>query len=206
MTMMDGEPPRDSGPAKLFAALGFFYALAAVTLLLLFKDFFRDDPNRDAVLLWQLVPIVSSFGTWMAVYSGFPPLRAWVWLGIVLTLLFCWIAVFSFGLLFLPVVLFFSSRRSETGFLVLSGYCATVAIASIMALAFRDRFSFWAGLSVNALGVLAAAVLLAYLVVGGDSDWWTLLFLAVPAALNLLAVLLVRRSRGPSDDTFAMRR
>jgi hypothetical protein len=109
-------------------------------------------------------------------------------------------------LLFLPVVLFFSSRRSETGFLVLSGYCATVAIASIMALAFRDRFSFWAGLSVNALGVLAAAVLLAYLVVGGDSDWWTLLFLAVPAALNLLAVLLVRRSRGPSDDTFAMRR
>ena len=35
-------------------------------------------------------------------------------------------------LLFLPVVLFFSSRRSETGFLVLSGYCATVAIASIM--------------------------------------------------------------------------
>jgi hypothetical protein len=109
-------------------------------------------------------------------------------------------------LLVLPLLLFFSSRRSETGFLVMSGYCLTVAVASIMALAFRDRFSFWAGLSVNALGVLLAAVLVAYLVGGGDSDWWTLLFLAVPSALNLLAVLLVRRSRGPSDDTFAMRR
>jgi hypothetical protein len=109
-------------------------------------------------------------------------------------------------LLLLPVLLFFSSRRSETSFYVISGYCLTVAIASIMALAFRDRFSFWAGLSVNALGALAAAGLFAYLMVGGDSDGWTLLFLAVPAALNLLAILLVRRSRGPSDDTYAMRR
>jgi hypothetical protein len=103
MTRDEREPPQDSAPAKLFAGLGFVYALAAVTLLLLLKHFFRDDPNRDAALLWLLVPVVSSFGTWMAVYSGFPPLRAWVWLGIVLTLFLCWIAVFSFGLLFLPV-------------------------------------------------------------------------------------------------------
>jgi hypothetical protein len=75
-----------------------------------------------------------------------------------------------------------------------------------MALAFRDRFSFWAGLSVNALSVLAGTGLLVYFAARGDSDWWTLLFLAVPAALNLFAVLLVRRSRGPSDDTLASRR
>jgi hypothetical protein len=81
-----------------------------------------------------------------------------------------------------------------------------VAVASAMALAFRDRFSFWAGVCVNALGLLLVAVLVVYLVAGGDSDWVTLFFLAVPAALNLLAILLVRRGRGPSDDTFAMRR
>jgi len=109
-------------------------------------------------------------------------------------------------LLALPLVLFFSSRRSDTGFLVLAAYCAVVAIASTMALAFRDRFSFWAGLAVNALGLLLASGLLVYLQARGDADWWTLSFLAVPAALNLLAVLLVRRSRGPSDDTVASRR
>jgi predicted permease len=99
-----------------------------------------------------------------------------------------------------------SNRRTDTGFLVMAGYCAMVAVASAMALAFRDRFSFWAGVCVNALGLLLVAVLVAYLVASGDSDWVALFFLAVPAALNLLAILLVRRGRGPSDDTFAMRR
>jgi hypothetical protein len=33
-----------------------------------------------------------------------------------------------------------------------------------------------------------------------------LFFLAVPTGLSLFAILLVRRARGPSDDTFAMRR
>lgn len=88
----------------------------------------------------------------------------------------------------------------------MAAYCVLVAVSSAMALAFRDRFSFWAGLSANALGLLLVAVLVAYLVAGGDSDWVPLFFLAVPTALNLLAILLVRRGRGPSDDTFAMRR
>ena len=92
------------------------------------------------------------------------------------------------------------------GFFAMSGYCVTVAAASTMALAFRDRFSFWAGLSVNVLGLLLVAVLVVYLAVSGDSDWVALFFLAVPTALNLFAILLVRRARGPSDDTFAMRR
>ena len=109
-------------------------------------------------------------------------------------------------LLLVPLLLYFSSRRSDAGFFIVSGYCVAVAVASTMALAFRDRFSFWAGLSVNALSVLAGGALLTYFATRGDSDWWALLFLAVPAAVNLLAVLLVRRSRGPSDDTLATRR
>jgi hypothetical protein len=103
MAVDEEQPPQDGSTAKLFAGAGFLYALAAITLLLLTTDFLRDDVNRDAALLWLLVPIVSSFGTWMAAYSGFPPLRVWVWLGIVLTLFLCWITVFSFGPLFLPV-------------------------------------------------------------------------------------------------------
>jgi 1,4-dihydroxy-2-naphthoate octaprenyltransferase len=109
-------------------------------------------------------------------------------------------------LVILPLSLFFSSRRSDAVFLVIAGYCATVAVTSTMALAFRDRFSFWAALGANVVGVLLAAVLLIYFAARGDADWWAVLFIAVPTALNLLAVLLVRRSRGPSDDTVASRR
>jgi hypothetical protein len=108
-------------------------------------------------------------------------------------------------LLLLPLLLFFSNRRPDLGFFIMSGYCVTVAVASIMALVFRDRFSFWPGLGVNVLGVLLIAALLVYLVARGDADSWAVLFLAGPTALNLLAVLLVRRSRGPSDDTVATR-
>jgi hypothetical protein len=109
-------------------------------------------------------------------------------------------------LLLLPLFFLFSNRRLDTGFFVMAGYCALVAVASTMALAFRDRFSFWAGLSVDALGVVLVAVLLVYLVASGDSDWVALFFLAVPTALSLFAILLVRRARGPSDDTVASRR
>ena len=108
-------------------------------------------------------------------------------------------------LLLLPLF-FLVSRRPDTGFLFMAAYCVMVAVASAMALAFRDRFSFWAGLSVNVLGLLLVASLVVYLVGGGDSDWAPLFLLAVPTALNFLAILLVRRGRGPSDDTFAMRR
>jgi hypothetical protein len=109
-------------------------------------------------------------------------------------------------LLLLPLFFLFSNRRLDTGFFVMAGYCAMVAAASAMALAFRDRFSFWAGLSVDALGLALVAVLLVYLVASGDSDWVALFFLAVPTALSLFAILLVRRARGPSDDTVASRR
>ena len=109
-------------------------------------------------------------------------------------------------LLLLPLFFLFSNRRLDTGFFVMAGYCALVAAASTMALAFRDRFSFWAGLSVDALGLVLVAVLLVYLVASGDSDWVALFFLAGPTALSLFAIVLVRRGRGPSDDTVAARR
>jgi len=103
VTAEDEGPSQEGGPARLFAGFSFLYALLVTVLLLVLRDFFRDEPDRDAVLLWLMVPLVSSFGTWMAVRSGFAPLRAWIWFGIVATMFFCWIAVFSFGLLFLPV-------------------------------------------------------------------------------------------------------
>jgi 1,4-dihydroxy-2-naphthoate octaprenyltransferase len=109
-------------------------------------------------------------------------------------------------LVVVTLVLFFSSGRSDAGFLVIAGYCVTVAVTSTMALAFRDRFSFWAGLGANVVGVLFSAVVLIYFSARGDSDWWTVLFIAAPTAVNLFAIMLVRRSRGPSDDTVASRR
>lgn len=108
-------------------------------------------------------------------------------------------------LLLLPLFFLISNRRLDMGFFVMTGYCAVVAAASTMALAFRDRFSFWAGLSVDALGLALLAALLVYLVASGDSDWVALFILAVPTALSLFAILLVRRARGPSDDTLAAR-
>ena len=109
-------------------------------------------------------------------------------------------------LVLLPLLVLFSSRRPEEGFFIITGYCVTVALASAMALAFRDRFSFWAALGVNLIGVLFAAALLSYFVAAGDPDWFAVGLIAAPAALNLVAVSLVRRSRGPSDDTVAARR
>jgi CDP-diglyceride synthetase len=109
-------------------------------------------------------------------------------------------------LLLLPPLLYITSRRSDVGFFILGGYCVIVALASVMALAFRDRFSFWAALGANVVGVLFAAILLIYFSLDRDPNGWAVFFIAVPAALNLLAVLAVRRSRGPSDDTVATRR
>ena len=88
----------------------------------------------------------------------------------------------------------------------MAGYCAMVAAASTMALAFRDRFSFWAGLSVDALGLALVAVLLVYLVASGDSDWVALFSWPVPTAPIPSAILPWRRARGPSDETAASRR
>lgn len=106
MTAEDGRPSPEGGTARLFAGFSFVYAFVVTVLLIALEGFFEDDSNQDAVLLWLMVPLVSSFGTWMSVRSRHAPLRVWIWFGIAATMFFCWIAVFSFGLLFLPVPVF----------------------------------------------------------------------------------------------------
>jgi len=105
----------------------------------------------------------------------------------------------------LPILALFSVGRANAGLFLLAGYCLGVAAASVMALAFHDRFSFWAGAAANVLGLLVCSVLLVYLAAQLDSDWWLLAVLAAPTLPNLLAIVLVRRARGPSDDTVASR-
>ena len=70
----------------------------------------------------------------------------------------------------------------------------------------QDPMSRVACETLTTTGLVLVAVLLVYLVAAGDSDWVALFFLAVPTALSLFAILLVRRARGPSDDTVASRR
>jgi len=107
----------------------------------------------------------------------------------------------------LPLVTFFyGSRRQDTGFAILAAYCVAVGVTSCMALAFRDRFSFWAAMCANVLALVFAVALLAYFIARSEPDGWALALVTVPPVLNLLAILLVRRSRGPSDDTLAARR
>jgi hypothetical protein len=103
VTTEDGKPSQDGKPARLFAGLGFLYTFVVIVGLLAFTDFLNDEPDPEVELLWLMVPLTSSLFAWLAARAGFAPLRAWVWFGIAATTFFCWIAIFSFGLLFVPV-------------------------------------------------------------------------------------------------------
>jgi hypothetical protein len=105
LTLEPGSGSHAGGPARLIAGLGSFYALSATVVLLLLTDFFADEPNSNTIMLWLIVPVVSSFGTWVAVYSRFSPLRAWVWFAALASFFFCWISIFSIGVYYLPVPL-----------------------------------------------------------------------------------------------------
>jgi hypothetical protein len=105
MSAEDGKAPPAGSPARFFAGLAFFYALAVTVALLILKGMFRHELDGDRVLLWLLLPVLGSFGSWLAVRSGFSPLRAWVWLAVLASLFFVWIAAFSIGALYLPVPL-----------------------------------------------------------------------------------------------------
>jgi hypothetical protein len=105
LTAEDRNGPTPGGPARFLAGLAFFYSLVVTVVLLALEGMFRDDPDRETVLLWLVLPVVSSFGSWLAVRSGFSPLRVWVWLAVLMSLFFVWIAVFSVGLWYLPVPL-----------------------------------------------------------------------------------------------------
>jgi len=105
LTAEDEAAPPPGGPARIFAGLAFFYALILTVVLLVMNDLYRDDPDGDAVLVWLLLPVLGSFGSWIAVRSGFSPLRGWVWFAVLASMFFVWIAVFSIGVLYLPVPL-----------------------------------------------------------------------------------------------------
>jgi hypothetical protein len=83
--------------AETFAAVSFAYALGAAVVLMAVTGMF------GGLLAWLVLPILASFGSWMAVRSGRPVLRIVIWLSVIFCLFFVWIAVFSFGLVFLPV-------------------------------------------------------------------------------------------------------
>jgi hypothetical protein len=93
------------GPARVFAGIAFFYAVTVTVGLLLATNMFSGEQDRDTVLLWLLLPILASFGSWNAVRSAFAPLRGWVWFAVLASMFFVWIAVFSIGLFFVPVPL-----------------------------------------------------------------------------------------------------
>jgi hypothetical protein len=101
----DGRTTSAGGPAQIAAGLAFFYALILTAVLLAVTNRFADEPDSKTVMVWLLLPLVSAFGSWLAVLSGFAPLRAWVWLAILASVFFCWLAVFSIGPLYLPVPL-----------------------------------------------------------------------------------------------------
>jgi hypothetical protein len=105
LTAADDQPPPAGGPARIFAGLAFLYALIATVVLLVARNMFRDEPDRDTVLIWLLLPLLASFGSWIAVLSGFSPLRGWVWFAVLASMFFVWIAAFSIGLFYLPVPL-----------------------------------------------------------------------------------------------------
>ena len=122
MSAEDEKAPPPGGPARIFAGLAFFYALIVTVALLVAKDMFRDEPDGNTVLIWLLLPVLGSFGSWIAVRSGFSPLRAWVWVAVLASMFFVWIAAFSIGWLYLPVplLLLFAvlipwTQESETG-------------------------------------------------------------------------------------------
>lgn len=108
-------------------------------------------------------------------------------------------------LLGIPLLALFSKQPGNVGVYAVWASCLIVAVTGMMALAFRDRFSFWAALGASALGIALCAVLLVYMIWRGESEWWTVFIIAAPMLLNLFVVMLVRRGRGPSDDTMATR-
>jgi hypothetical protein len=105
LSLEDEESSPPGGPARIFAGLAFFYSLIVTVVLLVVNNLYRDEPDGDTVLIWLLLPVLGSFGSWIAVRSGFSPLRGWVWFAILASMFFVWIAVFSIGVLYLPVPL-----------------------------------------------------------------------------------------------------
>lgn len=90
---------------SLIAALAFGYTLVVTVALLLFEGFFSDYDNQSTVLAWLTVPISATFLGWLAMNSPNHYLRFTVWFLVLGVLFFCWIAIFSIGVYYLPAPL-----------------------------------------------------------------------------------------------------
>jgi hypothetical protein len=73
--------------------------------LLALTGLFEDEENRRTILVWVALPVMLTFASWLSVQSGHAALRAVVWLSVVFIAFFIWIAVFSIGPYYLPVVI-----------------------------------------------------------------------------------------------------
>ena len=111
------------------------------------------------------------------------------------------IAVLGNGaLVLLPVFYLFSPARPDLGYFLISGYCIILATVSTVALVsgVRERLFFAGAVLINILVVLLFAYLLYDLFARDMGSTWNaraILFLLAPVLLNLVTVLLVRRSR-----------
>ena len=91
--------------APVLAALSLAYALIVTGILLMQTNFFEDEDDARTIMVWLTLPVAAAFLSWLAVIWGKPLLRAVVWLLILASLFFCWIAIFSVGVYYLPVPL-----------------------------------------------------------------------------------------------------
>jgi hypothetical protein len=91
--------------ASIFAGLAFTYALAITAILLAVTGLFEEEGNRRTLLVWIAMPVILTFGSWMAIQYGHPALRLVVWFSVVFIAFFVWIAVFSVGPYYLPALI-----------------------------------------------------------------------------------------------------
>jgi len=90
--------------AAIFAATAFVLALVITVVLMVTTGLFDGEENRRTILVWIALPLILTFASWVSVQSGHPVLRAIVWLSVVFIAFFIWIAAFSIGPYYLPVV------------------------------------------------------------------------------------------------------
>ena len=115
-----------------------------------------------------------------------------------LTRLFRVFAMMGNGLLALmPIFYLISNRRPDLAIFLISASCLVLAGCSTLALLFRTqkRPYFFGAIFLNALVVMLFIYLAISIRMSGLRDSVAMLLLVMPALLNLVAVIMVRRSR-----------
>ena len=72
-------------------------------MLLLTTGFFQDDDSPGRVMAWLTVPVIFAFISWVGVLGGNKLMRIFIWFAVLACFFFCWIAIFSIGVYYLPV-------------------------------------------------------------------------------------------------------